>query len=195
MNAFRVVIGALCAVLLFALVIAPSSGCSRTKQNADATRSESKRDPAQIDPVVVLDDWWNVDYVKNGCEMYAKQGSPCPATPSAEELVRAFDNSLKVAFASEATCHGLSLLTFTPDMANAAVKNPSAPATGKAKTMAESQHWSLMFDLDGRQENQNGRGWTLVGPSQQAFNGEIKTTQGVAQDVCKIVNGVGGSTD
>jgi len=176
------------ATILFGLLVAvATSGCSRTKP--------SKADAPRIDPVIVLDDWWNVDYVKNGCEMYAKQGSPCPATPSAEELVRQFDNDLKIAFASEATCHGLSLLTFTPDMAHAAVKNPSAPATGKAKTMAESQHWSLMFDLDGHHENQKGRGWTLVGPSQQAFNGEIKTTQALALDICKIVNGVGGSTD
>jgi hypothetical protein len=154
-----------------------------------------KRGEPRRDPVIVLDDWWNVDYIKNGCEMFAKEGSPCPATLSAERIVGQFDNDLKVAFAAESTCHGLSLLTLSPEMINAAVKNPSAPATGKAKTMAESVHWSLMFDFNGQQENQNGSGWSLVDPSQHVFNGQIKTTQSLAQEVCKIVNGVGGRTD
>jgi hypothetical protein len=177
-------------VLSLAFIVALMSaapGCTRTK-SSDV--EESKRDP-----VIVLDDWWNVDYIKNGCEMYAKEGTPCPVTLSPERIVGQFDNELKVAFASESTCHGLSLLTLSPEMIQAAVKNPSAPATGKAKTMAGAQHWSLMFDFDGHQANQSGRGWSLVDPSQHVYNGEIKTTQTLAQDICKVVSGVGGSTD
>lgn len=176
--------------VLFALILLSviTLGCSETK-----SKSEPKRDP-----VIVLDDWWNVDYIKNGCQMLAQQGDPtllCPANLSAQQIVSQFDNDLKVAFASESTCHGLSLLSFSDDMARAAVKNPSPPATGKAKVMAEAQHWSLMFDFDGRHENQNGSSWSLVDPSQHAFNGQIRSTQGLAQDVCKIVKGVGGTTD
>jgi hypothetical protein len=114
---------------------------------------------------------------------------------SAEHIVGQFDSDLKVAFAAEITCHGLSLLMLSPEMVNAAVKNPSAPATGNAKTMGKSSHWSLMFDFNRQQENQNGSGWSLVDPSQHVFNGQIKTTQSLAQEVCKIVNGVGGRTD
>ena len=176
--------------VLFALILLSviTLGCSETK-----SKSEPKRDP-----VIVLDDWWNVDYIKNGCQMLAQQGDPtllCPANLSAQQIVSQFDNDLKVAFASESTCHGLSLLSFSDDMARAAVKNPSAPATGKAKVMAEAQHWSLMFDFDGRHENQNGSGWSLVDPSQHVFNGQIRSTQALAQDLCKIVKGVGGTTD
>ena len=174
---------------LILAVIAITLGCSETKSKSE----ESKRDP-----IIVLDDWWNVDYIKNGCQMLAQQGDPtllCPANLSAQQIVSQFDNNLKVAFASESSCHGLSLLTFSEDMAKAAVKNPSAPATGKEKVMAEAAHWSLMFDFDGRHENQNGSGWSLVDPSRHTFNGQIRSTQSLAQDVCKIVKGVGGSTD
>lgn len=171
-------------------VIAAAVGCTETK----STRDEQRRDP-----VIVLDDWWNVDYIKNGCKMYAQQGDPaslCPAgNLEAKQIVSQFDNDLKVAFASESSCHGLSLLTFSEDMAKAAVKYPSAPAKGTEKVMAEAEHWSLMFDFDGRHENQNGSGWSLVDPSRHVFKGQIRSTKTLAQDICKIVNGVGGSTD
>jgi hypothetical protein len=101
---------------------------------------------------------------------------------------------LEVAFASESACHGLSLVHFTPEMANAAVKNPNAPATGAMAKMA-SPSWSLMFDLDGRSHTQTGRGWTLVDSEQHAFNGRITTPQRAIQQVCKIVKGVGGKTE
>jgi len=170
-------------------VVAVTLCCSKTKSESE----EEKRDP-----VIVLDDWWNVDYIKSGCEMFAQQGDPaslCPVNLSPKEIVSQFDNDLKVAFGSESSCHGLSLLTFSEDMATAAVKNPKAPATGKEKVMAEAAHWSLMFDFDGRHENQNGSGWSLVNPSRHTFNGQIHSTQSLAQDVCKLVKGVGGNTD
>src|SRR5206468_2216770 len=119
-------------------------GCAKSKSDAE----ELKRDA-----VIVLDDWWNVDYIKSSCELAAQQlkgsnpyASPCPANLSAEQIVSQFDKELKLAFASENTCHGLSLLTFSPEMASAAVKSPSAPVVGKEKVMAEGIHWSLMFD-------------------------------------------------
>lgn len=171
------------------IVIIAALGCTETKSTPD----QSKRDP-----IIVLDDWWNVDYIKNGCQMLAQQHDPtllCPANLEPKQIVRQFDNDLKVAFASESACHGLSLLTFSDDMALAAAKNPSAPATGTQKVMAEAEHWSLMFDFDGRHENQNGSDWSLVDPSRHVFNGQIRSTQSLAQDVCKIVKGVGGTTD
>jgi hypothetical protein len=182
--------------ICIAVMLAIGSGCQTSK------RTYSKSEVATGDPIIVLDDWWNVDYIKNGCQMFAqqaKQGNPyasqCPSNLPAERIVSQFDNDLKVAFASDATCHGLSLLSFTSDMANAAAKNPSAPATGTQKTMAEAVHWSLMFDFDGRHENQNGSGWSLVDPSGHVFNGEITSPQSLASDICKVVKGMGGKIE
>lgn len=146
---------------------------------------------------IVLDDWWNIDYVKNGCEMAAREAKrgnpdakPCPVDSTPADIVKEFENELEVAFASESACHGLSLLHFTPEMANAAVKNPNAPPTGTmAKTAGEN--WSLMLDLDGHSHTQVGQGWTLVGPAHHALNGRITTPQRVVQQVCKIARGVG----
>lgn len=147
---------------------------------------------------IVLDNWWTIDYVKNGCQLQEqefKRGNPyaklCPKDRSAEEVVREFEDELGIAFASENACHDVELIRFTPNMAKAAVKNPRAPATGTMAETAAAQ-WSLMFDLDGRSHTQVGQGWSLVGPEQQAFNGRISNTQRLVQQVCKIVKGMGG---
>lgn len=148
--------------------------------------------PQPVKPVpIVFDDWWNVDYVKNGCELHAHLGNPC--TRPAEETVRDFENEVDVAFATEGDCHGLVLLHFTPEMAQAAVKNPAAPATGKMLTATEA-HWSLMLDLDGQSHTQAGQGWSLVGSSNNVLNGTITTPKNLVQQVCKVVKGVGGVT-
>jgi len=151
---------------------------------------------------IVFDDWWNVDYVKNGCEMAAREAKrgkgyakPCPVDSTPADIVNDFEDELEVLFASESACHGLSLLHFTPEMANAAVKNPSAPATGTMAKMAGDSYWSLMLDLDGHSHTQAGRGWTLVGPEHHALNGRITTPQRLVQQVCKIAKGVGGKME
>jgi hypothetical protein len=96
---------------------------------------------------IVFDDWWNIDYVKNGCELAVQNHfKPCATTP--EEAVREFENQVDVAFASESVCHGLELVHFTPGMAQGAAKNPAAPAKGIMLTAATAQ-WSLMLDLSG----------------------------------------------
>jgi hypothetical protein len=96
---------------------------------------------------IVFDDWWNVDYVKNGCELGSQNGMPCPSDKAPKDIVREFENELQVMFASENACHELTLVHFTPEMAQAAVKNPNALATvAMAKTAGPS--WSLMLDLD-----------------------------------------------
>jgi hypothetical protein len=143
---------------------------------------------------IVFDDWWNVDYVKNGCELGSQNGRPCPSDRTPKDVVREFENELEVVFASETACHGLSLVHFTPEMAQAAVKNPNAPATGTMAKMA-GPSWSLILDLSGHSRSQTGQGWTLVDSKQHAFNGRITTPERVIQRVCKIVKGVGGQTE
>lgn len=142
---------------------------------------------------IVFDDWWNVDYVKNGCELASQNRIPCPSDRTPKDVVREFENDLEVVFASEAACHGLSLVHFTPEMAQDAVKNPNAPAKGAAAKMA-GPSWSLIFDLDGHSSTQEGQGWTLIDREQHAFNGRITNQQHLVQDICKIVKGVGGKT-
>lgn len=143
---------------------------------------------------IVFDDWWNVDYVKNGCDLAARNSNPCPTDRTPTDIVKDFENELEVAFASESVCHGLSLVHFTPEMANMAAKNPNAPATGAMAKMAED-NWSFMLDLDGHSHTQVGRGWTLVDSAHHALNGHITTPQRVMQQVCKIVRGVGGKAE
>jgi len=151
---------------------------------------------------IVFDDWWNVDYVKNGCEMVqqTKQNDRyanvklCPFDTTPEQVVRDFENELEVAFATEHECHGLSLLHFTPEMANSAVKDPGAPAMGKLAVMAKPQ-WTLMLDLDGASETQSGMNWSLADPLHHIVSGHITTPQRTIEQVCKVARGVGGKVE
>jgi hypothetical protein len=126
----------------------------------------------------------------------AKQehAKPCRTDSTPADIVKEFEDKLEVAFASESSCHGLSLLHFTPEMAAAAVKNPSAPATGAAAKMAGDM-WQLMLDLDGTSYTQAGRGWSLVDSDRHALNGRITTPQRVMQQVCRIAKGMGGKIE
>lgn len=144
---------------------------------------------------IVFDDWWNVDYVKNGCELAAKNATPCPADSTPEDTVKEFENELEVAFASESACHGLVLTHLTPAMVDTAVKNPSAKATGTMATVAKEQWWSLILDLDGHSRNQIGQDWSLVDPTRKALNGHITTPHRTIQQICRIAKGVGGKTE
>jgi hypothetical protein len=143
----------------------------------------------------VFDDWWNVDYVKNGCELSLQNShaKPCRAS-TPEGIVAEFENEVDVAFASEAVCHGLELVHLTPEMIKTAVKNPAAPATGTMAKAATAQ-WTLMLDLDGHSYKQAGSGWNLANPSNHIFSGRITTPKRLVQQVCKIVKGVGGTAD
>ena len=141
---------------------------------------------------IIFDDWWNVDYVKNGCELAATYAEPCPVTNGApEDIVREFENELVVAFASEDACHELALLHFTPAMAKEAVKHPAATATGAMAKQA-APHWSLLLDLDGHSQSQAGQGWSIVDPEHHVLTGKITTPQHLVQQICKIAKGVGG---
>jgi hypothetical protein len=137
---------------------------------------------------IVFDDWWNVDYVKNSCEMWEKSAHRVLGSTCASE----FEDEVEVAFASESACHGLVLLHLTPEMVHEGLKNPSAPATG-AMLEVSTEHWQLMLDLDGLSTKQVGRGWTLSPPAGTPLNGRITTPARLAQQICKIAKGVGGT--
>lgn len=139
---------------------------------------------------IVFDDWWNVDFVKNGCEINVRF-RPCPSNKTPNETVRQFENELEVAFGSESACHGLMLThDVRPEMAESAVKSPQTTATG-----ATGLYWSFILDLDGNNETQEGQVWTLVDPTFHATNGSVTNPQRVMRQVCGIVKGVGGKVE
>ena len=141
--------------------------------------------------LVVVDDWWNIDYVKSSCLAYAQESHPCTRAP--EETVTDFESRLEVAFATERECHGLALSHFTPEMVQVAVKNPTAPATG-AMLEQDGARWQLMLDLDGHSQTQAGQTWTLSNLStKKDLNGRITTPAALSRDICKIAKVVGGT--
>jgi hypothetical protein len=139
---------------------------------------------------IMFDDWWNVDYVENGCQLAVQQHMK-PCAQKAEETVGEFENEVDVAFSSDSGCHGLELVHFSPEMAKYAAKNPAEPAKGKMLSAATAK-WSLILDLSGYSRTQAGRGWTLVDPSNKVLSGKITTPSDLARKVCRIVKGVGG---
>jgi hypothetical protein len=54
--------------------------------------------------VVVLDDWWSIDFVRNGCQLFK---NPDCRAPTGEEIVSKTDSDFEIAFATESTCSGL----------------------------------------------------------------------------------------
>jgi hypothetical protein len=91
----------------FLLIILLAAGCRDTAYKTD---SEGQTVLKPKFPPIVFDDWWNVDYVKNGCELAARNSTPCPSDRTPREVVREFENELDVVFASESACHGLLIL-------------------------------------------------------------------------------------
>jgi hypothetical protein len=104
------------------------------------------------EPTVVIDDWWNVDFAKNGCDMRARNGDhPCIGDPTAE--VRDFEAQLRTAFASDGSCHGVGLADFQgPNQA-------ASKAASKANT--SKADWQLMLDLVWANHRNAGR-WCIM---------------------------------
>jgi len=56
-------------------------------------------------PVVVIDDWWNVDFARNACNQRAASNDPCVGDPVAE--VRDFESELRTLSAGDPRCQGI----------------------------------------------------------------------------------------
>jgi hypothetical protein len=129
------------------------------------------------EPIVVIDDWWNVDFAKNSCDRRAASNDPCTGDPVVE--VRDFESQLRTFFTSDPRCQGIILAAFGPGQA--ASKAASEADTSKAD-------WQLMLDFS---VGQTSQGWTMV------HHGQTSTGQGqpkdVVQAVCAIVRQAGGS--
>lgn len=127
------------------------SGCSKKQQ------------------VIILDDWWNVDYAKNACSM-GNSDKKCSVDPTAE--VRDFETRLGTEFAINGACHDITL----------------------DDSIGHNGDWVLMLDFLPGQEFQT---WRMTHLQNQLQNGV--TTSGkadpkqIAKAICSVVSGTGGS--
>lgn len=130
-------------------------------------------------PIVVVDDWWNVDFAKNDCEMRARNGdAQCIGDPVAE--VREFEALLRTSFASDASCSGVLLADF------AGPKQGASNAASEAD--ASKADWWLMLDFDVGESSQS---WTMVHHAQTTTgHGNPKE---LVHTLCAVVKQVGGS--
>jgi hypothetical protein len=126
----------------------------------------------KIKPTIVVDDWWNVDFAKNGCEL---RGG-CIGDPVAE--VRDFEAQLSTSFATDTSCHSVVLASYI------------GPA-GQSSNAASKADWQLMLDFNVGEASQS---WKMVHRTGDNF---YTTGQGnpkeIAHSICAVVNHTGGS--
>jgi hypothetical protein len=127
------------------------------------------------EPVVVVDDWWNVDYAKNGCATRAVTEEPCVGDPATE--VRSFEVQLGTVFASDPSCHGVVLANY---------KGPDSTPSKSASTA----DWQLMFDFISGEVSQN---WSMVGHVDGTYNTGNGNPKEIAHTICAVVKQTGGS--
>jgi hypothetical protein len=129
-------------------------------------------------PILVVDDWWNVDFVKSGCAARANSNNPCVGDPIAE--VRDFEAQLRTFFTSDSLCHGIVLAEF------GGPKQVVSSAASAADTSRAD--WQLMLDFSMGEPSQS---WTIV------HHGQTSTGQGdpkeVIHTVCAVIRQTGGS--
>jgi len=133
---------------------------------------------AKKQTIIVIDDWWNVDFAKNRCEIMARNGgAACSGDPTWE--VRDFEAQLRSAFASDGSCRGIVLASFGPGQA--ASKAASEADTSKAD-------WQLMLNF---QVGESSQTWTMVHRN-QTTSGRGNPRE-IIHTVCAVVKQVGGS--
>ena len=130
------------------------------------------------EPIVVIDDWWNVDFAKNGCARRAGSGDPCIGDPVVE--VRDFEAQLRTFFASDPLCHGVALADY------GGPKQVASEAASQADT--SKADWQLMFDFNVGESSQS---WTMVHQAQTS-SGKGYPKE-VVHTVCAVVRQTGGS--
>lgn len=126
--------------------------------------------------IVVVDDWWDVDYARNGCEMRAQGPNPCVGDPVAE--VRDFEAQLSTSFATDPSCRGVVLATFNGPV-------------GESSSAASKAGWQLMLGFVVGEASQQ---WSMV---HRTGDNHYTSGQGnpreIAHSICAVVNHTGGS--
>jgi hypothetical protein len=150
------------------------------------------------EPVVVIDDWWNVDYAKNSCVsamQWDKENSTlvaqvgCDSVTSCPEMtpvvdacrfdpvgnLNNFETELLAQFASNAHCREVQIATY---------KGPKEP-NPSVDTAMRGPHWFLSFNYIPGARKQS---WTM---NQSEHLTAITSGEGepkeVAEMVCSIV--------
>ena len=130
----------------------------------------------KTESIVAVDDWWNVDYAKNGCEMRAHTGNPCVGDPADE--VRDFEAQMATFFATDPSCSGIVLATFIGPV-------------GQSSSAASKAGWQLMLDFTVGEASQQ---WSMV---HRTGDNHYTTGQGnpreMAHSICAVMNHTGGS--
>jgi hypothetical protein len=122
-------------------------------------------------PIVVVDDWWNVDFAKNGCELRG-----CIGDPVAE--VRDFEARLSTSFATDESCHSAVLASFF------------GPA-GQSSNAASKAEWQLMLDFNVGEASQS---WKMVHRTgDKSYTTGEGNPKEIAHSICAVVNHTGGS--
>lgn len=135
--------------------------------------------------VVVLDDWWSIDFVRNGCQLFK---NPDCRLRTGEEIVSKTDSDFEIALATESTCSGLSLMHFYGS------GNPEK----RTMEVMTVPHWFLILDIH---SDSSITGWTLCYPEGKdnkpggQIRGDATTVGKLAETVCKIAKGTGGRVD
>jgi hypothetical protein len=143
---------------------------------------------ARHKPVVLIDGWWNRDYIQNACELTEKnRNMRCIRTPeemAADERVRFVS-----AFQASPACKDVSIYTGFDD---SPLKLPK-----DKNEKADKTDWSLSFNV----ETENGdidyasSEWQIIDNKtlKRFGEGSLADMNQAASQVCTIITGSGGS--
>jgi hypothetical protein len=128
---------------------------------------------------IVVDDWWNVDYAKSGCEPRSNSGSQCIGDPVLE--VRDFEAKLDTVFASDPSCQGVVFVSY---------RGPNSPSSPEAARVDSKAEWQLMMDFNMGETSQS---WSMVRRSDWHMATGTGTPQEIIHTICAVAKQVGGS--
>src|SRR5258708_14002453 len=86
--------------------------------------------------IISIDDWWNVDYSKNACELRKTGDMPCVGDPVPE--LRDFEARMNTFFATDAACRGVALTNY---------QGPRSKPSKAASEPYSNTDWSLTLDF------------------------------------------------
>lgn len=130
---------------------------------------------AKKNPIVVVDDWWNLDFAKSDCALRATRNkAACLFDPTLE--VRNFEAQLVTYFAADPSCSGIVLV-------------------GPNGREGLEPHWLLMLDFLPGESTQS---WEIVAPGvastrRQVYSAGKGEPKEIVHTVCAVVQHGGGS--
>ena len=133
-----------------------------------ATAACDKQRPS----VVVIDDWWTIDYAKSACE---REKSLC-ADPDDPGGVLDYIDRLKAQFAASPTCHGVSVFDY---------RGPNAERPSGMPTNDDGEQLIINY-----QPGRSTQSFTIMGKPSNKIAGEGSFEQIVTR-TCEAARGVG----